>query len=63
MSKININICYRDVEEPMEFENMSSLEIIKDSKFLYLATDIDVEYYIPMENVLYFEIDYKKKKK
>jgi len=63
LSKININICYRDVEEPMEFENMSSFEIIKDSKFLYLATDIDVEYYIPLENVLYWEIDYIKEGK
>jgi len=63
MSKININICYRDVEEPMEFENMSSFEIIKGGKFLYMSTDIDVEYYIPMENVLYFEIDYKEEGK
>jgi len=59
LPKININICYRDVEEPMEFENMSSFEIVKGGKFLYMSTDIDVEYYIPMENVLYFEINYK----
>jgi len=59
MPKININICYRDVEEPMDFENMSSFEIVKGGKFLYMSTDIDVEYYVPMENVLYFEINYK----
>lgn len=56
---MDINICYRNVEEPMKFENMDSFEIIKDSKFLYMATDIDVEYYIPLENILYFEINYK----
>jgi len=59
MPKININICFRDVEEPMEFENMSSFEIVKGGKFLYMSTDIDVEYYVPLENVLYFEINYK----
>jgi len=56
---MNINICYRDVEEPMEFENMSSFEIVKGGKFLYMSTDIDVEYYVPLENVLYWEINYK----
>jgi len=59
MPKMNINICFRDVEEPMEFENMSSFEIMKGGKFLYMSTDIDVEYYVPLENVLYFEINYK----
>jgi len=59
MPKMNINICFRDVEEPMEFENMDSFEIVKGGKFLYMSTDIDVEYYVPMENVLYFEINYK----
>jgi len=63
LSKININICYRDVEEPMDFENMDSFEIVKGGKFLFLATDIDVEYYIPMENVLYWEINYKEEEK
>jgi len=63
LPKMNINICYRDVEEPMEFENMSSFEIVKGGKFLYMSTDIDVEYYIPLENVLYWEINYKGEEK
>jgi len=65
LSKININICYRDVEEPMEFENMDSFKIVKGGKFLFLFADLGagLEYYVPMENVLYFEIDYKEEGK
>jgi len=59
LPKMNINICFRDVEEPMGFENMSSFEIMKGGKFLYMSTDIDMEYYVLLENVLYFEINYK----
>ena len=59
MPKMNISVSFKNVEEPEEFENMDSFEIVKDGKFLYLTTDIDVEYYIPLENVLYFEINYK----
>ena len=59
MLKIDVKISFKDVEEPEEFENMDGFEIVKGGKFLYLTTDIDVEYYIPLENVLYFEINYK----
>jgi len=65
LSKININIYYKDVEEPVEFENMDSFKIVKGGKFLFLFADLGagLEYYIPMENVLYFEIDYKEEGK
>ena len=61
MPKIDVNICYRDVEEPMEFENVNSFEIVKGGKFLFLYCDsgAGLEYYVPLENVLYFEINYK----
>jgi len=65
LSKININIYYKDIEEPVEFENMDSFKIVKGGKFLFLFADLGagLEYYIPMENVLYFEIDYKEEGK
>ena len=59
MPKINISVSFKNVEEPEEFENMDSFEIVKGGKFLSQTTDIDMEYYIPLENVLYFEINYK----
>ena len=59
MPKMDISVSFKDVEEPEEFENMDGFEIVKGGKFLYLTTDIDVEYYILLENVLYFEINYK----
>ena len=59
MPKMNISVCFKDVEEPEEFENMDSFEIVKGGKFLYLTTDIDMEYYIPLENVMWFQINYK----
>ena len=59
MPKMNISVSYKNVEETEEFENMDSFEIIKGGKFLYLTTDIDMEYYIPLENVMWFQINYK----
>ena len=58
---ININIQFKGEEEPDLFENMSDYEI--RSRFLYLSTDIDVEYYISLENILWFQIDYKEEVK
>ena len=63
MPKMNISVSFKNVEESEEFENMDSFEIVKGGKFLYLTTDIDVEWYIPLENVLYFEINYKEGEK
>ena len=65
MPKMNVNICFKNVEEPEEFSNMDSFEIIKGGKFLYLFCDsgAGLEWYVPMENVLYFEIDYKGEEK
>jgi len=62
MSKVNINIYYKDVEEPVEFENMDSFKIVKGGKFLFLFANLGtgLEYYVLMENVLYFEIEYKE---
>ena len=59
MPKMNILVSFKNVEEPEEFENMDSFEIVKGGKFLYLTTDIDMEYYIPLENVMWFQINYK----
>lgn len=57
----DINIQFKDEEEPELFENMSDYEI--RSRFLYLSTDIEVEYYIPLENIRWFQIDYKEEVK
>ena len=54
----DINIQFKDEEEPELFENMNDYEI--RSRFLYLSTDIEVEYYIPLENIRWFQIDHKK---
>jgi len=58
----DILICFKGIEEPEEFENMTDFEIIKDGKFLFLSTDIDMEYYIPLANVMWFQINYGGKK-
>ena len=63
MQKMNISVSFKNVEEPEEFENMDSFEIVKGGKFLYLTTDIDMEYYIPLENVMWFQINYKGEEK
>ena len=60
---MNISVSFKNVEEPEEFENMDSFEIVKGGKFLYLTTDIDMEYYIPLENVMWFQINYKGEEK
>ena len=59
MPKMNISISFKNVEEPEEFANMDSFEIVKGGKFLYLFADCgaDLEWYIPLENVLCFEIN------
>ena len=61
--KIDVLICHRGVEEPEEFVNMTEFEIIEGGKFLYLTTDIEMEYYIPLVNVMWFQINYKGEEK
>ena len=65
MPKMNISVCFKDVEEPEEFENMDSFEIVKGGKFLYLYADCGagLEWYIPLENVMWFQINYKGEEK
>ena len=63
MPKIDVLVCYLGIEDPEEFENMDSFEIVKGGKFLYLTTDIDMEYYIPLANVMWFQINYKEEEK
>ena len=60
MPKMNINVSYKGIDEPEEFENMDSFEIVKGGKFLYLFADCGagLEWYLPLENVLCFEVDY-----
>ena len=57
--KLDILVCYKDIEEPEEFVNMTEFKIIEGGKFLYLTTDIEMEYYIPLVNVMWFQINYK----
>ena len=61
---MNINVCYKNVDEPEEFENIDSFEIVKGGKFLFLYADVGngLEWYLPLENILCFEIDYKEEK-
>ena len=60
MPKIDVLVCYKDTEEdPEDFENMDSFDIVKGGKFLYLATDIDIEYYVPLANVMWWQVCYK----
>jgi len=55
----DVLVCYKGIEEPEEFVNMTVFKIISDGKFLYLSTDIEMEYYIPLANVMWFQINYK----
>ena len=61
LPKIDVKVCFKDVEEPEEFFNISEFEPSKHGKFLYLYADIGtgLEWYIPLENVNWFEIEYK----
>ena len=61
---MNINITYKNIEEPELFENMDSFEPDKGGKFLFLYADVGngLEWYLPLENILCFEIDYKEVK-
>ena len=61
--KHDIHIYFKGIEEPELFENIDDFEPNKGGKFLFLYADCDtgVEWYIPLENLLYFQIDYKGK--
>ena len=56
---MNINISYRDVDEVEEFTNMDDIAVKKDMLSLY-SNAIDVEYNIPLINVLWYSVDYRK---
>ena len=62
---IDVNVCFKDVEEPELFENIGSFEIVKGGKFLFLFANVGggLEWYLPLENVLWFEINYKGESK
>jgi len=60
---LDINVSYKGVEEPELFENIDSFEPNKDNRFLFLFADISgngVEWYLPLENILCFSIEYKE---
>ncbi len=65
MPKMNINVSYKNVEEPEEFLNIDGFEPNKHGKFLYLFADCGagLEWYIPLENVECFGINYKGEEK
>ena len=60
---MNINVIFKNIEEPELFENMDSFEI-KNGKFLFLyaTCGAGLEWYLPLENILYFHIEYKEVK-
>jgi hypothetical protein len=62
---LDIHVDYRDIEEPELFENITSFEANKDNKFLFLFADLGngIEWYLPLENILCFQIDYKEEVK
>ena len=61
---IDVDVCFKNVEEPEKFENMDGFEIVKGGKFLFLYADCGngLEWYLPLENILSFQIDYKEVK-
>lgn len=62
---LNIHVYYKGVEEPELFENITDFETNKDNKFLFLFADSGngIEWYLPLENILYLQIDYKEEVK
>jgi len=61
MPKYDVTVCFKDVEEPETFENVDDFEVNRGGKFLYLSTNVDVEWYILHDKILWFEIVYKEK--
>ena len=59
---IDVDVYFKNIEEPEKFENMDGFEI--KSKFLFLFADCGngLEWYLPLENILSFQIDYKEVK-
>ena len=59
---LDINVYYKGIEEPELFENIDSFEPNKGNKFLFLFANCGngVEWYLPLENILCFSIDYKE---
>jgi len=62
---LDINVSYKGMEEPELFENIDSFESNKDNKFLFLFSNSGngIEWYLPLENILCFSIDYKEEVK
>ena len=61
---MNINVIFKEnIEEPELFENMDGFEI-KNGKFLFLYANCntELEWYLPLENILYFQIEYEEVK-
>ena len=63
MAKMNINVCFKNIDEPELYENMDGWEIYK-GRFLFLYADCGagLEWYLPLENILDFQIEYKEVK-
>jgi len=40
-------------------KTLTNLRLSRAVSFLYLATDIDMEYYIPLANVMWWQVSYK----
>ena len=60
--KIDVQVCFKDVEDTEMFENVERVEVNEKGKFLYLAVG-EIEYYILHDKVLWFEINYKGEEK
>ena len=59
MPKCDVTVCFKDVEKPEIFSNMDGFAVNNGGKFLYLYADIDVEWYILHDKILWLEIAYK----
>ena len=61
MGKMNINVCFKNIDDPELYENMDGWEIYK-GRFLFLYADCGagLEWYLPLENILDFQIEYKE---
>jgi len=62
---LDINVSYKGTEEPELFENIDSFEPNKGNKFLFLFANSGngIEWYLPLENIECFQIDYKEEVK
>lgn len=60
--KIDVQVCFKDIEDTEMFENVEQIEVNEKGKFIFLSVG-KMEYYILHDKVLWFEINYKEEGK